>query len=719
MHCFKKCLFVITSLLYSLGLCTPVLAKPVTMDRILREHKVYIVTTETAESLDKYWLDWRPKAIKLMPMTEYYLNRNRLDDGGFVIFIIDRSKTKRMLPEEEAMLPCPAGGITSNEVIAFASMNGSKRSPIRNNRWDIMISAPNSKWLHSELARIGEYGILNRNLEERGTLLDRYKIKRLSVVSTEGRQLAEDWIRRQCIPGKDTIDWDFIEANSWDPNSTTGMDLLFLLTKEKLNGKSLELVKQLPQDLQEWCNSDRIKSESCVEKRAVQTGTEQFCATSVVCAPCQRQLKLMLGRYNTLDSIPQSLSAQRLTDLRGYNNVIVVARFADRNQQDSAGVVDTLASHVTSSLASGMGFQCVTRQDLKELIYEAVPRGQENISPEEAEKIRSKVGAYAIAVADLATLSTSTSYSGVQPRCLTGKYSAFSKPEPTEPSKPDPDERTYGFFGPHKYPKRSHDKHYKDDLEEYYHDYEEYKDNHRSWQYERDQYESSRSYHDMEWETGVDAIQSAKVAGTVRIYDLGSYSEESAGKVLWSCQFEGSDEHRSSFKYDRVVVRGEDAMPSTPSTPDSHQSIADQTVITEAISRSCSGAAGQLLKEALLPCDGPADMPEPKIAQPVEPQITEKKIPLKLEVVGKAKLSRKPAASDTELARQAALSDAYLMLLNDLSTTCPDVRLSQDELRNQAQLVSEGWNPEAGEYRVRVKIEKEMIVKVPQNEVKI
>lgn len=713
----KHVLSVITAFTLAAGLLAPARAAVVNLDRILREHMVYIATTESASDLNKYWLSWRPERVSVMSLTELFLNKNRLQDGGFVIFMVDRSKALRLIPEQEDMLPCPTSGVDANEVLVYASKIGNKRCPSRMGKWDILISAPNDKWLHRELERISTSGMLRTPLDERGTVLGRYSVKRLTIVSTEGRQLAEDWVRRQSVPGRDAIDWQFIPADNWKPDSDPGVDLLFLLNREAMSENAAKAVEALPEQIRSWHASGGSIGGYAAEKHTGRSESGGSRTVAAVVAPCARQLRTVLDKHSSLNHIPEALAAHAYTDLSGYDRIVVVARPGDRATADPAGLLDDFAGKITSAMSSGsFGFECESRQDLKELIYESLQRGGDSIDPEDVGKIRTRLGgAYALAVADLAAVDVRTGYVANDPRCASSPYPPFPKSRPSEPDRPDPRERKYGIFGPRVYKDGESDPRYQERLK-YWRDVllPRYEREIREWQREREEYEYRRIYHDMEWVRSVDAVQSAKVTGNLRIYDLSSFNEDGSntGRVVFSCPISGSSERRGEFRSERVVVRGESNRPGPAQVPPSEQTVADRTVISEAFQRACDGAAARVLGAAIVPRDRTANSLIARKGLNETPKPPPQHV--ETEVVGAIRLQRKPGGEGVEVARQAALADAYPKLVQSVRTACPNGLLSDEEIRGRARVVSEGWDDKAGEYRVKVRFEGDVIARLPE-----
>lgn len=581
-----------------LGVMPAVQARDVTLDRILAEHRITVVTTEKPESISGDLLNFGIRRPTMMTITELMVQARNFKDEDSVLFIMDRKKARRLIAEEEKYLPCSNSSIVSNEVILFAAKAQGR------NGWEIQISAPNEKWLKWELDRLSKSNLSKIALQARGTILERFKVKQLNIVSNEGRQTIENWINAQSQPGQDAIDWELCTPDDWD-GSDKNNNLLFVLNSETLSSKAQNnLPSTLPKPVSEWLASADHDSEICAAELSVSGDNNESHTVSAIIAPSSRLMINALGKYNKLESIPSSIDRIKLTDLRKYGRMIVIARFADRSQQSDPKLLDDIAGSLTNAISPGTGFTCINRQDLKELALETYL----NQLPEKSSSdIHSKFGdATAVAIVDLSTISTETTYRASNPQCLTAPFPEFSDSKPSEPQKPNPEDKP--LFAGHTYDKvngsRANDPHYIKDLEDYYHDkLPKYQKELHRWEQNKSEYEDRRRYHDMEWETAISRTEKVGVTGDLRIYDLSSGDVDKVGKVVFTCPITGSEQKNSDFRKDRSVVRGEDSRPSAVSVPDAVSDISDRGLITSAMRHACFDAAARLLATSLLPID--------------------------------------------------------------------------------------------------------------------
>ncbi|MHB9036845.1 MAG: hypothetical protein ACYC64_09265 [Armatimonadota bacterium] len=597
----------ISILLFGVALA-PVCARTpnVNISRILREHKIRVVTTEKPASVSKYTFRLGVRNESYMATTNLLIERSRLKDGDSLLFIIDREKARRLIPEEEKLFPCPVTAIDFGEVLLYATKASGR------NGWDILVSAPNEKWLNWELDRLCKANLDTMRLEVRGSILDRYQVKRLCVISNEGRQFAEDWVSRQLKPGYDTIDWQFMPIDSRLDSIDPSLDRLYILNRAKMDDKSQGALDGLPASMRAWIDSEESASQWGAERQSIRMESGESCAISAVVAPCARQLGMTLSKHPTLDAIPEVLSTGDLADLSKYREMIVIARAGDRSDKISSSALDDLAGKMTSALVARTGFQCVGRQDLKELIYMALLHEKDgNLDTKDIVQIRQRAdGARALAIVDVAALTADTNYAPNSPRCCTPSLPPFGEREPNRPREPSPSDRKFGFFGAHKYDEvrgsRSNDPDYINDRRQWEEDMRDYRHDHERWERRKRDYENSRFYHDMDWEVSINSTQTARVSGNLRIYDLGELETESAGKVLFSCSFNGNETREEVYWSDHVVIQGEQNQPDSPRAPQSHSYILDQTVVSEALKKAGDSAVDDLLFKAILPADGVA-----------------------------------------------------------------------------------------------------------------
>ncbi|MCE5314998.1 MAG: hypothetical protein ABFD49_05190 [Armatimonadota bacterium] len=596
--------FIIILLLIATALSPAYAGRPkVTISRILREHKIRVVTTEKPESISKYTFRLGVRNEQYLATVNLLIEQSRLKNNDSLLFIIDRQKARRLIPEEKKLFPCPLDAIDSSEVILYAAKASGR------NGWDILVSAPNEKWLNWELDRLCKSNLDSMLLQERGSILDSYKVKRLCVISNEGKQFAENWVSRQLKPGCDTIDWLFYPTDS-DLNSIdTQMDRLYILNKSKLDDKTQIALESLPDNMREWLDSGENFSQWGAEKQSIKLDSGELCSISAIIAPYSRQLEMALGRHPSINAIPEALTTGNLTDLSKYQEMIVIARSGDRTDKISSSILDDMAGKITSVLTARTGFKCVSRQDLKELVYMALLHEKDgSLNTNDIVQIRNRAdGARALAIVDLAALTADTSYSANTPRCCTAPLPGFSESEPSRPSEPDPDERKFGIFGAHKYDEvhgsRSNDPDYIEDHRRWEKEMHDYRRNHDNWERRRRDYENSRWDHDMDWEVSINSTQAARVSGNLRIYDIGELETESAGKVLFSCSFTGTGSRESTYWSDHVIVRGENNQPSTPSVPQTQEGILDETIISAALNNAGSTAVYDLLGKTIVPAD--------------------------------------------------------------------------------------------------------------------
>ena len=676
----------------------------VDLDRILREHKITIGTTEQAGDISRFILDSRINHQSTMAVSDLLLKTKSMKGGESTLYIVDRSKGKA---EDYELLPCPLSAIDQNEVILYA-----RKTPGAGNRWEMLVSAPNEKWLQWELERICTSDVRRRSLDDLGRIIDQYKIKRMLIVSTEGRQIANDWVMNQTQPGKDAIDWDYMDASAWNGNAST--DVLFLLDKQKIPRDAVSLMSALPKTIQASHTSDTCESGISAAKETVQDSTGTTRSICAVISPCARHLCSAINRYNSLDSIPESLKSENLKDLRQYGRMAIMVRSGDRSIDGDDNVLNDFCAKLTTAMSGSVtGFECMSDLDLKEIKFNF---NDDSIDPATLAEIKKKIGkANAFAVADLSALDVSTTYISNTPVCETSRYGEYSEPQPTEPRRPNPNEKP--LFRGHTYDEvngsRSNDPKYIRDLNNYRHKLlPAFERAMRTWERMKREHEEKCNAHEMDWVVSIDAIQSAQVSGNLRIYDTGNLSSEKAGKVIYSCSLSGEVQRQSLHKSDRRVVRGEDNKPDSLDVPESSRTVSDKTIVSDALKAACEKGVSNILMTAMVPSDALNGVVIAE-AETEDKQILESASAT--QIVG-VKLAKKPTAADLDQVRETALADACPKLLEDIKTIYPDASISLEDIQANATIVSEGWNAKTGEYRVKYRFEGQVVIASSENE---
>ena len=676
----------------------------VDLDRILREHKITVGTTEQAGSISRLILDARINHQSTITVSELLAKTKSMKGGESTLYIVDRSKGKA---EECELLPCPLSAIDPNEVILYA-----RKTPGAGNRWEMLVSAPNEKWLQWELERISTSDVRRRTLDAIGSIIDRYKVKRMLIVSTEGRQIANDWVMGQTQPGKDAIDWEYMDASAWN-GSASGTDVLFLLDKQKIPRDATSLISSLPKAIQTLHTSDTCESDITAAKETVQDLTGSPRSICVVISPCARHLCAAINRYSSLDSIPESVKTENLKDLRPYGQMAIMVRSGDRAIDSDNNVINDFCAKLTTAMSGSVtGFECMSDLDLKEIKFSF---NDDSIDSATLAKIKKKIGkANAFAVADLTALDVSTTYISNSPVCETSRYGEFSKEQPREPRRPNPSEKP--LFRGHTYDEvdgsRENDPKYIRDLNNYRNKLlPAYERAMRAWERDKEEYEYKRNSHEMDWKVSIDAIQSAKVSGNLRIYDAGKLGSEKAGKVIYSCSLSGEVQRQSLYKSDRKVVRGEDNKPDSPDVPEGRRTVSDMTIVSDALKAACEKGVRNILMTAMVPSDA---LNDGIIAESETKEIQRYESASATQIVG-VKLVKKPTAADLDQVRETALTDACPKLLDDIKTIYPDASISLEDIQANATIVSEGWNAKTGEYRVKYRFEGQVDIASSEN----
>jgi len=436
-------------------------------------------------------------------------------------------------------------------------------------------------------------------------MLDRFNIRSVRVITTEGRQVIRDWMEAQPTETR-KYEWVHVPLESWQGDTSGDFAAtLFVLNRQKLDDKHSAQLSSVAPCLQEWLTRDASRREIAGVRQVIPQDNGQTTEICAAVAPSPRLVQVALfDRFKSISEIPQECRLLGLSDIRRQGRVIIVARPANRNDRDKKALVDDLAGKLTTALNSmGFGFQCESRQDLAEVVWNAEMEDNKPSSKQAAltEKIKNTEG-LALALADLTAVNCRTDYVVKSVDRITAPYKDFDKPQPKEPTRPTPDDLVYGKSGPKKYPDGLKDARFKNDLLDYQNvQMPLYQEQMRQWAMEKDAYEASRLTHEIEYSVTIDAIEHAGIRGALRIYDLEGYKSLDACRVLFSCDMAGDAGRRRPHKADRVMVVGEANRPNVQVPPPNDE--ADQSMISDAIGRGCRAAASTLGSNALLPVD--------------------------------------------------------------------------------------------------------------------
>ncbi len=582
---------------------TSSLAARVNMMRILREHRVTVVSTEPAAKLAKHFLDWGVNVEKVLTFAQLLAEKDRLPGDGDVLFIIDRTKERGISTLERQLLPLPAGAIEPNSVLTFVSKTGYRRGQRYKNGWDILISAPDEKWLQKTLKIVPT--ILGREVDERAPVkLYDFAISRLLIVSNAGRDLAQNWADAQFNPNRAAVDWEFVPLDLWQGDSYEERDILFILSTARMIAPPPELLDEMPKDVKMWLAGSTSKTEAvaCRESAPTDSGTRS--TRYAIVAPSERHLQQSLKQYPSTEAIPDTLARRKFADLRGYNLLAIAVRTADRSPTNGLEL-NEFAAKLTSELTARVtGFTCSTQQDLLETGYAEALAAQSAIDSVQAEEIHARTNAQALVVLDLSAVTKETSFHSNEPVRMTSLLPPFSEPEPRRPSPPDPEASV--LFRGKKYRlvegDRRNDPRYKADYSAYEEALRDFPNKLYRWERARDSYESQRNIRMIDWEVSLDAVQRTQVAGNLRVYDMRPGSS-TIGKLEYAQAVSGGSSRHTNYKTERVTVRGEMNRPPGIFVPAMTPQIADFSLVSEAFQDACARAAESIIESSILPAD--------------------------------------------------------------------------------------------------------------------
>ncbi len=704
----------------------PALGASVSVDRILKQQEIHVVSTEKIETITRFLFEMKITPVSVLTLAEYAdaiqpksKHAIKKKKSQSILFVINRANMKSITPEIEAALPCPTSIIKSNEVILY-----SRKSKSRNNSWEIMISAPNEKWFNWELNRFQSSSLPRLELDESGKILDRFVINRISYISTEGQDATDAWMKQQIKPGQDNYDYDYFPIDQPSNIGEVDRSIITILDRQKITPEKIRsLEKYMPKGFIECCLSPDNTCNIIAGRQPLGDKTddaEDQAADHLyaIAAPSVRLLNRALASYSSLKSIPATIRISKIRDLSRFGRLALVVK-SNLASGSSPATINDLAGKLTTALSvTDTGFQCVTRQDLKELIPAATMTGDSTgISADQLAKLRNKVkGTLAIAVIELSGVDTNTTYIANQPQCTTQPTPAFNKQKPNEPKQPSPDDSKGLFQGP-KYGlyngNRANDPQYIKDLEQYRSNtFPKYQREMEQYQREKQEHERLIENREMEWVVSISSKQSANVSGNLRIYDISNLTTDTVGQVVFSCPLTASAERITVEKSNRVVVRGETNRPDSMRCPDPIDSISDRSIISSAFQSCGSKAVRELMDTSLLPCDLPADQ-QPNSDNThvtdasksyMEPNPMKTVVAV---VIGETPLAKLPAKGVTATTRNDAIKSAVA----NIEKEHPNAQFDPDSIAKKHKILSEGWNSQLRMYRVKISCE----VQVPQD----
>jgi|GEM_PF-6137272 len=572
----------------------------VTPLRILKEHKITVVTNGETNRLSRSFLNWNFAPVKIISLTQLITERDNLRTDGDVLFIIDRSKP---ISEAEAnLLPIPLTAVDESEVLTAVVKKsiGNKRS--YRNGWLILVMAPNQTWLEKELDLIPK--VLNTKISEQvgvPSKLHFYNVVMLDIVSTGEEELPAKWVANQLDPNKQAVDQSFCSIDSWEGSCGEGRCLMFVLDRQKSKAFKEKISPAVPKNIRDWLSSDATISEGIAAKGDVEIGGKKV-KTYAVIAPCERLVSKMLAKHKDIDSIPSTAAKTPFSDLSDYGQMAVVVRFSDSSLKGT-GVLHDFSNKMLAALSSAAtGFESKSYQDLKELQVDKLFGDDQGISKDNLGKIKKKLSnSRGLLVLSLASVGQQTTYATTDPKLITEPYPAFSTAKPTEPHEPSLDDRKYGFLGPKIYT-GPNDPNFIRDTNKYRAAKRQYEDDMNKWQREYDEYENKRNRHEMEWTVQVDQIEQVEVSGNVAIYDTRQESDKS-GTVVFSSPVKGLAEKREVYKELRLRVSGENKRPNIPEMPDAKNEVSDNTMLSAAFENASNVAVSRIVDTSILPMD--------------------------------------------------------------------------------------------------------------------
>lgn len=283
---------------------------------------------------------------------------------------------------------------------------------------------------------------------------------------------------------------------------------------------------------------------------------------------------------------------------------------------------------------------------------------------------------------------------------ITPPLPAFNEPEPV---KPDPQDKKCMWCGS-KYPGETRED--KANSEEFRRDYRDWQDKYDRWDRNKRDYEQKKRSHQVNWQFTIQSVPKVSMTGYLKVIDLRTQTQ------LWTCPVELTQ--TGDVDLVRTVpaqVYGDDNHPQQPRLPENEYAwnsstlLVGQEAFMVALRQGLSRLADSVLwANDLNPRNAPQEVHQFAEAQIDEPEPTA----VSIECVGVMPCAANPTGDAKAKLSKAALSDALDQILEKAQTDYPETPISRDLVAGKALVKSEGWNPSAKEYRVRVLFECEI-----------
>ena len=229
-----------------------------------------------------------------------------------------------------------------------------------------------------------------------------------------------------------------------------------------------------------------------------------------------------------------------------------------------------------------------------------------------------------------------------------------------------------------------------------------YREDVRKWEQDEREYERKRQSHEMYWEVSADQIESVRLSGNLRVYDIRSADIATGGELVYSSSLTGEARQRGPWKKDRARVIGEARKPDTLQKPEPKDD-ASPTLRSKAFEDAAARALEELAANAILPgCGEAAAAPGPGTSD--DNKTGNKETRIAVEGKGSVVLSQakdKPAGKQLDDAKKAALTLALQEIMDNAKRECPTFAMSEEEVREKAVFVKDHWDARLKVYTAR------------------
>ncbi len=308
---------------------------------------------------------------------------------------------------------------------------------------------------------------------------------------------------------------------------------------------------------------------------------------TVFSAPSETVLSAKAAHFRSINSIPGGRVAEEAQDLRHIGRTTLLVNGADEAQHES------IRLQVAHEMRTVLRVPVEERGDVLKLLQREVSLEELQGATDTANKLRRNAGLSFIWLLTLQDCSGSTEYQAAETKLTTEDPPSYEQAHREDD--PEPQLIINAVGGGYK--------------DEYNRKYPPYKAAHDAWEQRKAVYsERVRLTWPCQWERTITCSSTAHARGMLRLLALGNPARPA--EIIWERECNGSAfGGGSTYRTDRVTVRGVDIRPSTLDAPPNSSQCAPDLLLRAACDVATQGIA-DLKEHALLPDETAPEGPE-------------------------------------------------------------------------------------------------------------